>query len=115
MLKKVACSTVRVLSALATQALADGQALSWRELPPIPANQSEWSDAIPVKAPYWQQIGLAGPLAGVHRDMLLVSGGEGDEQPHGNAKSKLSIYADVFLMSFDQDRQTRLTLACQER
>lgn len=168
MLKKVICSTVLALGLLATQALAEGLAFSWRELPQIPANQSEWSDAIPVKAPYWQQIGLAGPLAGVHRDMLLVGGGanfpepgltatrdnvlgkvywdevfvmnlnsktwlnktfklpralayastislpegvlviggEGHEQPNGNAKSKLSIYADVFLMSFDQDRQS---------
>ena len=64
MLKRVACSTVLVLSALV----------------------------------YASTISLP--------EGALVIGGEGHEQPNGNAKSKLSIYADVFLMSFDQDRQS---------
>lgn len=55
--------------------------LTWRELPPIPANASAWNDAIPVREAWWRQIGLAGPVAGVHGDYLLVGGGANLPEP----------------------------------
>lgn len=149
--------------AFATPALSQPLGFSWRELPSIPANRADWSDSIPVNAAWWRQIGLAGPITGVHRDRLLVGGGanfpepgqtatrantlgkvywdevfamdlagktwlarrfklpralayastislpegvlviggEGHDAPNGNAKSKLKLFADVFLMSLD--------------
>lgn len=153
----------------ATAAAASAQTLnfSWKELSPVPPNRSAWSDAIPVHAPWWRQIGLAGPITGVQHDKLIVAGGanfpepgltatrpntlgkvywdevfvlnlktnawepstfklpralayastlslpegilviggEGHETPNGNAKSKLKIYADVFLIQLDENGQ----------
>lgn len=152
---------------IAVSASAQTLNFSWRELPPVPANQSAWSSAIPVNAPWWRQIGLAGPITGVHGDKLLVGGGanfpepgltatrantlgkvywdevfvldlksnvwepktfklpralayastislpegvlviggEGHDTPNGNAKSKLKIYPEVFLMSLEDNGQ----------
>ena len=44
----------------AAPALADDVSLTWEELPPVPANASTWSDAIPVGETWWRQLGLAG-------------------------------------------------------
>ncbi|MBP7242626.1 hypothetical protein [Amaricoccus sp.] len=60
---------------------ACGGSLTWRELPAIPANASAWNDAIPVGEAWWRQIGLAGPIAGVHGDYLLVGGGANLPEP----------------------------------
>jgi N-acetylneuraminate epimerase len=55
--------------------------LRWRRLPDLPANRTDWSDEIPVGEPYWQQLGLAGPIAGVHGDHLIVAGGANFPEP----------------------------------
>ncbi|SDU88500.1 galactose oxidase [Jiangella alkaliphila] len=52
-----------------------GGGATWRRLPDVPANTTDWHDAIPVGEPYWTQLGLAGPLAGAHGDHLIVAGG----------------------------------------
>lgn len=65
----------------ATSVAAGPLSFSWRELPPLPAKQQAWSDAIPVKAPWWRQIGLAGLIVGVHRDVLLVGGDANFPEP----------------------------------
>lgn len=86
----------------ATAASAQGLAFSWRELPPLPANRADWSEAIPVKAPWWRQIGLAGPIVGVHGDRLLVGGGANFPEPgltatRANTLGKV-YWDEVFVM-----------------
>jgi N-acetylneuraminate epimerase len=55
--------------------------LRWQRLPDLPANRTDWSDAIPVGEPHWRQIGLAGPIAGAHGDHLIVAGGANFPEP----------------------------------
>lgn len=55
--------------------------LSWRRLPDVPANTRAWSSALPVGEPYWQQVGLAGAVAGTHGDHLIVAGGANFPEP----------------------------------
>ncbi len=65
----------------ATSAFAGSVTLSWKELPSTPANAKAWNDAIPVAEPFWRQIGLAGPITGVHGDYLLIGGGANFPEP----------------------------------
>lgn len=87
---------------LAAVAQGEGLAFSWRELPPVPANRADWSAAIPVQAPWWRQIGLAGPIAGVQGDHLLVGGGANFPEPgltatRANTLGKV-YWDEVFVM-----------------
>ncbi|PZF83444.1 galactose oxidase [Jiangella anatolica] len=54
---------------------------TWRRLPDVPPNPTDWHDAIPVGEPYWTQLGLAGPIAGAHGDHLIVAGGANFPEP----------------------------------
>ena len=51
------------------------------ELPSVPANTVAWNDAMPVEEAYSRRLGLAGPIAGVHGDYLLVGGGANFPEP----------------------------------
>jgi N-acetylneuraminate epimerase len=53
----------------------------WARLPDLPPNRVDWHPAIPVREPYWTQLGLAGPIAGAHGDQLLVGGGANFPEP----------------------------------
>ncbi|MEL4375969.1 kelch repeat-containing protein [Brucella cytisi] len=77
----VSGASLALALACVTPSLADDIALQWKELPSIPANARAWNDAIPVKEKYWRQIGLAGPITGVHGDYLLVGGGANFPEP----------------------------------
>lgn len=106
MLTKQAMATALAVGSLC--ASAQELSFTWRELPPIPANRSEWSDAIPVKAPWWQQIGLAGPVVGVHRDFLLVGGGANFPEPgltatRANRLGKV-YWDEVFVLDLNRQR-----------
>ncbi|MCC6306203.1 MAG: galactose oxidase, partial [Rhodobacteraceae bacterium] len=82
----------------------------WREAPAIPANTLRWNPAIPVGAPYWRQIGLAGPLVGVHGDHLLVGGGANFPEP-GRTANEPNTLGKVFwneLFVLDLARETWL-------
>lgn len=68
---------------------------SWRELPPVPPNKDAWSEAIPVNAPWWRQIGLAGPITGVHGDLLIVAGGANFPEP-GQTATRANTLGKVY-------------------
>lgn len=53
-----------VSMALVSPACASVTTLAWDTLPPLPPSAGQS-----------QQVGVAGPFAGVHRDALLVAGG----------------------------------------
>lgn len=75
----------------------------WRRLPDVPANGTDWHDAIPVGEPYWTQLGLAGPIAGAHGDHLIVAGGANFPEPaltatRANTLGKV-YWTDAFVYS----------------
>ncbi len=79
--------------------------LDWAELSPLPANPTAWNDAIPVGKPYWRSLGLAGPIAGAHGDVLIAGGGANFPEPaktsnRPNALGKV-YWDDVFVMRRD--------------
>jgi N-acetylneuraminate epimerase len=84
--------------------------LRWSELPSLPANPTDWSDAIPVGEPYWRSLGLAGPIAGVDGDVLIVGGGANFPEPAKTANRENALgkvyWDDVFVMR--RDRAGRL-------
>lgn len=91
----------------ASPALADGIALQWKELPSLPANTKVWNDAIPVKEKYWRQIGLAGPITGVHGNYLLVGGGANFPEPgkmpnEANTLGKV-YWNELFVLDLDKE------------
>ncbi|MGF7007890.1 hypothetical protein [Aminobacter sp. BE322] len=79
--KYLASASLGLALAWVAPAFADSVSVTWKELPSVPANTAAWNDAIPVKEKYWRQIGLAGPIAGVHGDYLLVGGGANFPEP----------------------------------
>lgn len=104
----LAGASLGMLLAMAAPALADGLDISWRELPPVPANTTAWNDAIPVKESYWRQIGLAGPIAGAHGDYLLVGGGANFPEP-GKMPNEANTLGKVYwneLFVIDLDKET---------
>ena len=84
--------------------------LTWRELPPIPANTGAWNAAIPVGESWWRQIGLAGPIVGVQGDWLLVGGGANLPEPGKTTLAAASLgkvyWNELFVM--DLARETWL-------
>ncbi len=75
----------------AAPALAEDVSLTWEELPSVPANASTWNDAIPVGETWWRQLGLAGPITGVHGDYLLVGGGANFPEPGKSANEATTL------------------------
>lgn len=96
------CLGAVLLSLSALAQAGSGLEFQWRELPPVPANQNAWSEAIPVGAPWWRQIGLAGPLVGVQGDRLLVGGGANFPEPAKTATRDNTLgkvyWNEVFVM-----------------
>lgn len=76
--------------------------LRWRRLPDLPANRTDWSEHIPVGEPYWQQLGLAGPIAGADGDHLIVAGGANFPEPARTASREPALgkvyWDDVFVL-----------------
>jgi N-acetylneuraminic acid mutarotase len=79
-----------------------GSRLRWQRLPDVPANPTDWSDRIPVGEPYWHQLGLAGPVAGAHDDVLIVAGGANFPEPGRTATRQPALgkvyWDDVFVL-----------------
>jgi N-acetylneuraminate epimerase len=80
--------------------------LEWSELPSLPANPTDWSDAIPVGEPHWRSLGLAGPVAGADGDALLVGGGANFPEPARTANRENTLgkvyWDDLFVMRRDR-------------
>ncbi len=94
--------TTAVPPSSATAGPAGGGA-TWRRLPDVPANTTDWHPAIPVGEPYWTQLGLAGPIAGAHGDHLIVAGGANFPEPaltatRANTLGKV-YWTDAFVYS----------------
>lgn len=79
----------------------------WSRLPDLPANRSRWHPAIPVGAPYWRQLGLAGMAAGVHGDHLLALGGANFPEPARTANRANTLgkvyWNEVFVLRREPD------------
>ena len=105
--RRLAATALGLSLALAAPALADDVSLAWRELPSIPANMAAWNDAIPVDAPYWRQLGLAGPITGVHGDYLLVGGGANFPEPGKTANEDTTLgkvyWNELFVMDLARE------------
>ncbi|MCP3803679.1 galactose oxidase [Allokutzneria sp. A3M-2-11 16] len=87
----------------ATARASTSPGAGWSRLAPLPPNPTAWHPAIPVGKPYWRQLGLAGPVAGVHAGHLIVAGGANFPEPaktsnRQNALGKV-YWNDVFVMA----------------
>ena len=97
-----------IMLGYATPVLSADVAISWKELPPTPANTKAWDDRIPVGESFWRQIGLAGPIVGVHGDYLLVGGGANFPEPgkmpnEGPALGKV-YWDELFVMDLNGEK-----------
>ncbi|WP_020669327.1 hypothetical protein [Amycolatopsis nigrescens] len=53
----------------------------WTELPELPPNRVDFSPHVPVHAPFWRQLGLAGMVAGQSGEYVLAAGGANFPEP----------------------------------
>ncbi len=101
-MKRIIRTSVVLLIGFAVSGLAapkpSGSALNWQELPPLPAAAGQA-----------EQIGVAGPFAGVHNDALIVAGGanfpEGlpwNKREDGTSPPKV-YHDDIFVLVKDGD------------
>lgn len=90
---------------------SSGRRPVWTQLPDVPANTTDWHDAIPVGEPYWGSLGLAGPLAGAHGDYLIVAGGANFPEPGRTATRANSLgkvyWTDAFILHRGRDGDYR--------
>ncbi|MEQ4204319.1 galactose oxidase [Actinopolymorpha sp. B17G11] len=86
----------------AAAAAVGSDRLQWQRLPDVPANRTDWSDQIPVGEAYWHQLGLAGPIAGSHGDLLIVAGGANFPEPGRTANRQPALgkvyWDDAFVL-----------------
>lgn len=79
---------------------------TWTRLPDVPANTTDWHEAIPVGEPYWTQLGLAGPIAGAHGDHLIVAGGANFPEPALTANRPNTLGKVYWTDAFVYDRRS---------
>ena len=105
-----------VAAAVPAHAVArGGPQVTFLRLPDLPPNPTAWNDAIPVRTPYWRQLGLAGLLVGSHGPYLIAAGGANFPEPALTATRPNHLgkvyWSDAFVMGPDRTwLDVRLTL-----